>query len=170
MLRMLTCNNHDINLSYLSLTSPVQFKSQPRWRRQRSGVSYTVDDIVTVQMWASDKVMPLIIGRAVGAAVIESLVFCSLAFMVRMDDSVEEWFSGTLCLTKQTASSPCQWTRTELASRCNVNKWVAGSQAWILHVLLRRSDWSQRRLGGAYGAMERSRRRPVSPVMLFTGA
>lgn len=127
-------------------------------------------------MWASDKVMPVIVGRAVGAALIESLVFCSLAFMVRMDDSVEKWFSGTLCLTKQTASGPRQWTQTELASSCNVNKWVTGSQAWILHVLLRRSadsDWSQRRLGGACRAMERTDvhpELPVSPVLLFTGA
>lgn len=34
--------------------------------------------------------MPLLIDRAVGAAVIEPLVFCSLGFMVKMDDSVEE--------------------------------------------------------------------------------
>lgn len=32
----------------------------------------------------------MIIGRAVGAAIIEALVFCSLGFMVKVDDSVEE--------------------------------------------------------------------------------
>lgn len=92
--------------------------------------------------------MPLIIGRAVGAAVIESIVFCSLGFMVKMDDSVEEWFSDTLCLTKHTASGLHQWTHTELAGSCNVNKWAAASRAWILHVFLLiltggRDDWME---------------------------
>lgn len=92
--------------------------------------------------------MALIIGRAVGAAVIESIVFCSLDFMAKMDDSVEEWFRDTLCLTKHTASGLGQWTHTELARSCNVNKWVAASQAWILHVFLPiliggRDDWAE---------------------------
>lgn len=46
---------------------------------------------------------------------------------------------------------------TELVRSCNVNKWVAGSQAWILHVYAWRStdsNWMQRWLRGAPCTME----------------
>lgn len=120
--------------------------------------------------------LTVIIFRAVRAALIESLLFHSLGFMARMNDSVAESFNDALCLTEHAASSPCQWTHTELASSCNVNKWLAGSQAWILHVHHRRSadsDWKQRWLGGAQSSTERTgflHELPVSTVMLFTGA
>lgn len=123
------------------------------WRRQLSGVPY----IFRAWHMYLNKNMAHISCWAVRAAVIKSLVFCSLSFMVRMNDSEEEWFTDALCLTDHavsTLSVGSHWTLNWQEVVMSINELLEVRPEFCMCMRSTDSNWMQRWLRGALCTME----------------